>query len=109
MPSAAEFSATPDANTTIGGNNVAEQCSPGGINNALRYLAAIARDTFDRIPAIGAYVPATGGAFTGTVTRQGRGAFMHHANAAQTEGQVYFLPEGTIRPAAAEGVVVFYY
>lgn len=109
MPSAAEFSATPDTNTTIGGTNVAEGCSPGGLNNVLRYLAAVARDTFDRIPAAGAYVPASGGSFTGPVTRQGRGAFLHHANATQTEGQVFFLPDGTARPAAAEGVVVFYY
>lgn len=109
MPSAAELSATPDANTTIGGTNVAEGCSPGGMNNALRYIAAICRDTFDRIGSPGSFMPTSGGSFTGNVTRQGRGAFLHHANAAQTDGQVYFLPEGSARPAAAEGVVVFYY
>lgn len=109
MPSAAEFSATPDANTTIGGTNIAEGCSPGGVNNVIRYLAAAMRDLFDRIPAAGAYVPSSGGSFTGPVTRQGRGAFLHHANSAQTEGAISFLPDGSPRPAAAEGVVVFYY
>ena len=109
MPSAAEFSTTPDANTTIGGTNVAEGCSPGGINNVIRYLAAVARDTLDKIPAVGSFMPLSGGSFTGNVTRQGRGAFLHHANAAQTDGQIFFLPDGTARPTAAEGMVVFYY
>jgi len=109
MPSAADFSTTPDANTTVGGVNVAEQCSPKGINDAIRYLAAVARDSFDKIPAVGTFMPFSGGSFTGNVTRQGRGAFIHHANAAQTDGQIFFLPDGTARPPAAEGIVVFYY
>lgn len=109
MPSASEFSTNPDANTTIGGTNVAEGCSPGGLNNAMRYLAACARDLFDRVPAANTYLSLTGGSLTGNVTRQGRGALLHHAGAAQTDGQVYMLPEGSTRPTAAEGTVVFYY
>ena len=109
MPSASEFSTTPAANTTIGGVNVGEDCSPGGINDAIRYLAAVARTTYDALPASGAFVPTSGGSFTGDITRQGRGAYLHHANSAQTNGQVHILPEGTARPSAAEGAVVFYY
>lgn len=109
MPSASEFSATPAANTTIGGVNVGEGCSPGGLNDVERYLAAAMRTLYDQVQTVAAAMPISGGAFTGDITRQGKGAYLHHANAAQANGQVYVLPEGSARPAAAEGVVVFYY
>lgn len=109
MPSASEFSTTPASNTTIGGANVGEFCSPGGLNDAIRYLAAAMRDTYDRTTSSGASMPLSGGTFTGDIVRQSRGAYLHHAGAAQTNGQVHFLPEGSARPAAAEGTVVFYY
>jgi hypothetical protein len=109
MPSASEFSTTPASNTTIGGVNVGEDCSPGGINDALRYLAAAARDSFDKIPATGAYIPASGGTYTGDIYRYDRGGYLHHASTAQYDGRVFFLPEGSARPAAAEGAIVFYY
>lgn len=109
MPSASEFSLTPDANVTIGGVNVAEGCSPGGLNNVERYLAAAMRDTYDKIPAVGTFVPASGGSYTGDILRATRGAYLHHAGSAQTDGRVMFLPEGSARPTGAEGMVVFYY
>jgi len=109
MPSASEFSLTPDANVTIGGVNVAEGCSPGGLNNVERYLAAAMRDTYDKIPAAGTFVPASGGSYTGDIFRATRGAYLHHAGSAQTDGRVMFLPEGSARPTGAEGMVVFYY
>lgn len=108
MPSANEFSTTPATNTTIGGVNVGEDCAPGGLNDAIRYLAAVARDTYDRVPAAGAFVPTTGGN-VGPLIRQGQGAYLSHAGSAQTSGMVYFLPEGSPRPTAAEGTIVFYY
>lgn len=109
MPSASEFSTTPGANTTIGGVNVAEDCSPAGINDAIRYIAAVVRDTADKIPSAGTAMPISGGTFTGDIQRQTRGAYLHHAGAAQTDGRVMFLPEGSARPAGSEGLVVFYY
>lgn len=109
MPSASEFSLTPAANLTIGGVNVAEDCSPGGINDAIRYIAAAARDSYDRIPAAGTYMPFTGGAFTGEITRQGQGGYLRFASSSLTNALVYANPEGTARPTAAEGVLVLYY
>lgn len=109
MPSASEFSTVPGANTTIGGVNVAEDCSPAGINDAIRYLAATGRDTFDRLPNSGTSMPISGGVFTGDISRQGRGPYLHHGSAAQTDGRVLFLPEGSARPAGSEGLVVFYF
>ena len=35
-----DLSATNDSNTDIGGANIAENCSPGGINNAIRNMKA---------------------------------------------------------------------
>lgn len=109
MVSPTEFSVDPNANTTIGGVNVAEMCPPDGINNALRYVAAVVRVAYNSIPGPGAYVPASGGTFTGDIVRQGRGGYLHHASSALTSGQVYFLPEGSALPAAAEGSIVFFY
>lgn len=109
MPSATEFSTTPSVNVTIGGINVGEGCSPTGINDSIRYIAAVIRDTYDRIPATGSYVPTTGGSYTGDILRSTRGAYLHHAGAAQTDGRVIFLPEGSARPAGSEGLLVFYY
>jgi len=109
MPSASEFSTTPDQNNTIGGINVAEGCSPAGLNNVARYLAAAIRDTSDKIPGAGTAMPIAGGTFTGDILRSTRGAYLHHAGPAQTDGRVMFLPEGSARPTGAEGMVVFYY
>jgi len=109
MPSASEFSLTPSANVTIGGTNVAEGCSPGGLNEAIRYVASVCRDTFDRVGSTGTYLLSTGGTLTGDIFRSTRGAYLHHAGSAQTDGRVMFLPEGSARPTGAEGMVVFYY
>lgn len=110
MPSATEFSTTPVANATIGGLSVADNSTnTASINDMLRYMAAVIRDTYDKIPATGGYVPTTGGSYTGDILRATRGAYLHHAGAAQTDGRVIFLPEGSARPAGSEGLLVFYY
>ena len=46
MPSVFDWSATPASNTTIDGINVAEGCPSGNINNAIRSMAALTRNTF---------------------------------------------------------------
>jgi hypothetical protein len=109
MPSASEFSTDPNQNLTIGGLDVSEGCSPANINGALRYAAAVIRDSADKVPTVGGFVPSTGGTYTGDIFRQSRGAYLHHAGSGQTDGRVMFLPEGSARPAAAEGMIVFYY
>lgn len=109
MPSASEFSTNPDSNVTIGGINVGEGCSPAGLNNVVRYLAAVARDTYNSTPNTGVFMPFTGGTFSGDIFRLGRGAYLHHSGSGQADGRVYTLPEGSPRPTAAEGMYVFYY
>lgn len=109
MASASEFSATPEENTTIGGINVAEGCSPAGLNNVERYLAAAMRTLYNQVQTVAAAMPKAGGTFTGDISREGRGGYLHHAGSAQTDGRLVTLPEGSSRPAAAEGVTVWYY
>lgn len=46
MASIFDWSSTASSNTTIDGVNVAESCPPGGINNAIRSMTAIIRQTF---------------------------------------------------------------
>jgi len=109
MPSANEFSIVPAENVTIGGTDVGENCSPGGINDAIRYIAAVVRDTANKVPSAGNALPLEGGTVTGDIYRQNRGAYLYHAGAGQNNGPISFLPEGSSRPAALEGAVVFYY
>ena len=48
-----DYSLTPGDNTSIGGNNVGENCSPATINNAIRQLAADGKALSDAIAALG--------------------------------------------------------
>lgn len=105
----ADYSTTPASNTSIAGINIAEGCPPANINDAIRRLAADGKALSDQVNAGGSAMPVSGGAFTGDITRQGRGAYLGHASSALSSGQVHILPAGTARPTAAEGTVVFYY
>lgn len=42
-----DLSATNDSNSDIGGANIAENCSPGGINNAIRNMAGLLARAFN--------------------------------------------------------------
>ena len=52
-----DYSATPGSNTSIAGINIAENCSPANINNAIRQLMADAK-TFDSAAVTAASVAA---------------------------------------------------
>ena len=104
-----DYSTDPNANGSIAGINISEGCSPANVNNALRQLAADGKSLSMQIGGDADAMPKSGGTVIGDITRQNRGAYLHHASANATSGQVYVLPVGTPRPAAAEGVIVFYY
>ena len=104
-----DYSTTPGSNTTIGGVNVAEGCAPGGLNNAVRQIAADGRALSDTVAALPASLPLTGGTVTGEILRQSQGAHLHHGGSAQISGKVTFLPEGSATPTLAEGDIVFFY
>lgn len=111
MAAFATYSTTPASNTTIGGINSAENCPAANINDIARQIVAEGRQLYDIVNGINvaSYLPLAGGTVTGTITQSGAGAHRYNASSSLTSGATYFLPTGSARPTAAEGVVVFYY
>ena len=111
MAAFATYSTTPASNTTIGGINSAEGCPAANVNDIARQIVAEGRQLYDLVNAINVsgYMPLAGGTFTGNVLQTGAGAHRYNASSSLTSGATYFLPTGSARPTAAEGVVVFYY
>ncbi len=103
------YSTNPDANTSIGGINIAEGCPAGNMNAGFRRLAADGKLLSDAVSGLGSFMPIAGGSFTGAVLRQGKGQYRYNASSSMTDGEDYFLPEGSALPAGAEGRVVYFY
>ena len=106
------YSTTPASNTTIAGINVAENCPPGNMNDAIRQLMADGKALDATVAAINtaALMPYAGGAFTGQITRSTGGGYFYNANAAQGGGAISFLATGSALPASpAEGDIVYFY
>ena len=63
------------------------------------------------IPATDGLMPKDGGTFEGTQPLyDGEGAFLHHAQAANSSGRVFILPVGTDNPSSPlNGDIVFFY
>lgn len=110
-----DWSETPASNTTLDGTNVAENCSPGGINNAIRSLMAGVKTfkvAYDALATtVAAKLPAAAGTFTGTQPKYtGEGAFLHHASSSNLSGKVSLLPDGSSNPVSpSNGDIVFFY
>ena len=105
-----DWSTNPDSNGTIEGTNIAENCPASNVNDVIRKMAAAIRVLYNNLPNVSALMPKSGGAFTGQITRDGRGGYLHHANSAQGGGAVHILASGTALPSSpAEGTVVFFY
>lgn len=111
----ADWSETPASNTSVDGVNIAENCSPAVLNNAIRAVMAGVRTMYVAMQAIATDVAGklspSAAVFTGTQPKYtGEGAMLHHQDSANASGKVYFLPEGSARPASpSNGDIVFYY
>ena len=106
------YSSTPDNNTSLNGINIAENCAAANINNALRQLAADGKELADEVDAIdvSGYMPLSGGAFTGNITRSGAGGFLYHNSSSLSSGVVYVqLSSADLPSSPAEGTIVFQY
>lgn len=115
MVDVSTWSEVPASNTTVDGVNIAEACSPAGLNNGLRAIMAGVK-TFHvaysaLVTTVEGKVSAAAGVFSGTQPiYTGEGAFLHHQNSANASGKVYLLPEGSSRPASpSNGDICFYY
>jgi hypothetical protein len=105
-----DWSATAASNTTINGIDIAENCAPGNVNNAIREIMAAAK-TFANGAVNGSnYMPKSGGAFTGAISRSSAGGYWYFNSSSLTGGAVYVQPVATALPSSpAEGTVVFQY
>jgi hypothetical protein len=93
-----DYSTNPDNNTTIAGTNVAENCSPGGINNAIRQLMADGKALSGDIPDTSTLIPKTGGIFTGNPKYTGRGGYIYHNDPNNTSGKLVLVEAGAPTP-----------
>ena len=106
------YSLTPSANVSINGISIAEGCAAANVNDAIRQLMSDGRALSDTVAAISisGYIPLSGGAFTGNITRSGAGGYWYHAGATQAAAPVYTQPSATALPSSpAEGTVVLQY
>ena len=106
-----DYSTTPASNTTISGINIAENCPPGNLNNAIRQMMADVKGLQGTIPSTTSLMPKDGGTFEGTQPKYtGRGAYRHNNSAALSSGREYFLADGSSYPSSptAGDVVNFY-
>jgi hypothetical protein len=95
---------------TIEGVSISENCAAANMNDVVRRMAvALKNFSLTVVSPSGSYMPLTGGAFTGTITRSGAGAYWYHASSSQTSGAVYVQTAATALPSPAEGVVVLQY
>lgn len=94
-----DWSTTPANNSTVDGINIAEGCAAGNLNGAIRAVMASVRVAFNGVPVATDFVPKAGGAFTGTVSRQGGGAFIYHADASNASGRIFTQVAGGSVPA----------
>lgn len=103
MPPIADYSTTPASNTAISGINLSEGCTAGGINNAIRQLMADVKAFSNTVPVSADFMPIVGGTFTGDITRNGRGGYLHHASSTYLSGRVFVTALGAADPTSAVG------
>jgi hypothetical protein len=98
-------------NVTVNGVNIAENCPPANINNAIREVMAGVAQLRDALPNTSNLIPTSGGVFTGTQPIFiGRGAYLHSNDPANASGRVYYLTSGSANPASpANGDIVFFF
>lgn len=112
----ADWSTTANLNITVGGINIAENCPPSSINNAIREMMAELRGAIN--PALDPFNAATtlalaraalgalgsgGDTITGNLVRGSAGPHLYHTNAAFTSGRVFFTAPGASDPTSLAG------
>jgi hypothetical protein len=86
---------------------------PGGEHQQrIRQIAADGRSLYDTVNGLGVtgYMPITGGAFTGSISRSSSGGYWYFNSSSLVGGAVYVQPVSSALPTSpAEGTVVFQY
>lgn len=115
MAGPGDLSATPGSNTTIGGINIGENCPAENVNDALRYMAAMVRQTWDAAQSAGGgdggaeYVTKANGVFSNQPSVQNRGAVLHHASSGNGSGRVFVQAIGGTPPPMSNGDILIEY
>lgn len=112
MAGFATYSTTADLNVSIGGIGIAENCAAANVNDAIRYILKEGKELSDTVAAIDTttLMPKAGGAFTGSITRSGAGAYLYHNSSTMVGGAIYVqLSSAALPSSPAEGTVVFGY
>lgn len=105
-----DYSTTPASNTSISGINVGEGMTAANVNNAIRTLMADVRVFYNGVPVAADYMPIVGGTFTGDITRNGRGGYLHHASSSFLGGKVTTQALGGALPSGpVEGDILVEY
>lgn len=95
-----DWSTTPASNTAISGIDISENCSPAGLNNAIRQIMADVKTFSATVPDATTYMPKAAGTFSGTQPIfSGRGAYLHHNNSTFTSGRVFVQASGGSTPS----------
>ena len=111
MPAFSDYSATPGLIMTIGGLSVAENSTAlASLNNICREITANGRQLYDLYSAIGDPMPESGGAFTGDITRSGRGGYYSADDSGYAAPRIYVLVDGSPAPTSPpNGSLAFYH
>lgn len=105
-----DYSTTPASNTSVGATNIDENCSPGGLNNAIRQIMADVRVMYDNLPDVSAYATKAAATFSGTQPiYTGRGAYLHHNNSGNSSGRVFVQASGGAAPSMSNGDILLEY
>lgn len=98
-----DYSTTPSENIALGTINLSEgQMMAADVNQAFQQIMADVKVAINAVPDVATLMPKTGGAFTGDITRQGRGGFLHYASSTLLSGRVYTKPIGAADPTGLQ-------
>jgi hypothetical protein len=104
-----DWSTTASNNTTLEGINVAEGCPAGNINGVIRAMAAALRTFYNSVPDASTLMAKAGGIFTGDITRNGRGAYLHHNSTSNASGKIFVQASGGAIPSMSNGDILMEY
>lgn len=114
MVDVSSWSDAPASNTAVDGINIAEGCSPGNLNGAIRSVMAGVKSfklTYDALAtSVAGKLSASGAVFTGTrPVYTGEGAMLNHKSNAYASGNIHFVTEGSANPSGASGDIAVFY
>lgn len=106
-----DYSLTPANNLTLAGLSLAENSTAlASYNNQMRQIMADGKELSNTVATLANPMPLSGGAFTGDITRSGKGAYLVWNSTGQTSGRIFIQASGGSLPAGfTNGDILFEY